>query len=302
MSLSCKQVQRRLSDYNDNLLTEGLRTMVDCHLGGCNFCRYALESLVKVQDLLQYYHSPPLPNQDQVFTNLQQRIENRPADFHWWRRLGRVFSFEWKLLPPLTRYSSGLLIFLFSMAIFKISLTDSTSDLTVSSSSLNQVSGNLALSDPPGNSRSLFAFDLSTEDNKRFDRLIFATSQAAQQQLGDLAVTSQVLDSPAVPVNQPEGVRPLVGEDSNEIDFLKVGDEVSLLDGSEDLMVVTTAKSTVEPAGIGANTSSLFAFSYSAPPQSRLARINRLPEVFREMVVPLKQDPRRDTNLSLSGL
>ena len=86
------------------------------------------------------------------------------------------------------------------------------------------------------------------------------------------------------------------------INFLKVGDEVSLLDGNEDLMTVTTAKSTVEPEGIGANTSALFAFSYSAPPQSRLARINRLPEVFREMVVPLKQDPIRDTNLSLNGL
>ncbi|MAT77336.1 hypothetical protein CMK14_19615 [Candidatus Poribacteria bacterium] len=302
MSLSCKQVQRCLSDYNDNLLTEDRRTMVACHLGGCNFCRYALESLVKIQGLLQYYHSPPLPNQGRVFTDLQQRIENRPADFLWWRRLGRVFSFEWKLLSPLTRYSSGLLIFLFAMAIFKIFLTNSTSNLTVSGSTLNQGSGTLVLSDPPDNSRSLFAFDLSTEDNQRFDRLIFATSQAAQQQLGDLAITSQVSDSPAVFVKQPEGVRPLGGKDSDRINFLKVGDEVSLLDGNEDLMTVTTAKSTVEPESIGANTSALFAFSYSAPPQSRLARINRLPEVFREMVVPLKQDPIRDTNLSLNGL
>merc|ERR1712098_539951 len=111
---------------------------------------------VKIQELLRYYHSPPLPNQDRVFTDLQQRIENRPTDFLWWRRLGRVFSFEWKLLSPLTRYSSGLLIFLFAMAIFKIFLTNSTSDLTVSSSTRNQVSRNLALLDPPDNSRSLF--------------------------------------------------------------------------------------------------------------------------------------------------
>merc|ERR1712000_546327 len=111
----------------DNLLTEDRRTMVACHLGGCNFCRYALESLVKIQGLLQYYHSPPLPNLD------------------------RVFSFEWKLLSPFTRYSSGLLIFLFAMAIFKTFLTNSASNLTVSGSTLNQGSGTLVLSDPPDN-------------------------------------------------------------------------------------------------------------------------------------------------------
>jgi hypothetical protein len=33
-----------------------------------------------------------------------------------------------------------------------------------------------------------------------------------------------------------------------------------------------------------------------------MTRINRLPEVVRDMVVPLKQDLIRDINLSLSGL
>ena len=52
----------------------------------------------------------------------------------------------------------------------------------------------------------------------------------------------------------------------------------------------------------GADASALFTFSYSTPPRGRMTRINRLPEVVRDMAVPLKQDLIRDINLSLSGL
>ena len=71
---------------------------------------------------------------------------------------------------------------------------------------------------------------------------------------------------------------------------------------SQEVLTVLSAGLRLDSEQVGADASALFAFSYSTPPQSRLTRINRLSEVFRDMVVPLKQDLTHDINFSLSGL
>ena len=83
MSLNCRQVQRQLSDYIDQQLTLRRKLAVDQHLGGCNFCQHALESLTETQKLLQYYVTPALPDPDRVMVDLKSRIEKRDAGPAW---------------------------------------------------------------------------------------------------------------------------------------------------------------------------------------------------------------------------
>lgn len=294
MTLNCKQVQRQLSNYVDQQLTPKLKVAIDHHLGGCNFCQHALESLTRTKNLLQYYVAPSLPNPDRVMTDLQVRIEERTISFDWWRALGSNIGRQ--KLSAVT-YARGFLVLLTALLLFRGLMKDSPTTLMVSNFSMGRESFKLSSFSKSGNGRNIFAPNDCEIENQRFDRLISATSHAANQQLEGSTISNRDLDWLAVSLDQ-----------SNQLDSpLKNPDLTSL--NNQDLAIDSQEVLTVLSAGlrfdseqVGADASALFAFSYSTPPQSRLTRINRLSEVFRDMVVPLKQDLTHDINFSLSGL
>ena len=294
MTLNCKQVQRQLSDYVDQQLTPKSKVVIDHHLRGCNFCQYALESLTKTKNLLQHYVAPPLPNPDRVMTDLQMRIEERTICFGWWRALGS--NIEWQKLSAVT-YAGGFLVLLTALLFFRGLMKDSPTNLMVSNFNMGEESFKLSSFSKSGNGRNIFAQNDCAIENHRFDRLISETSHAANQQLEGSTISNRDLDWLAVSLDQSDQL----GSPLKNPDLASLNNQDLAIDSQEVLMVLS-ADLRLDSEQVGADASALFAFSYSTPPQSRLTRINRLSEVFRDMVVPLKQDLTHDINFSLSGL
>ena len=293
MSLNCRQVQRQLSDYVDQQLTLQRRLAIDQHLGGCNFCQHALESLTETQKLLQYYVTPTLPDPDRVMVDLKSRIEKRGVGSAWQQVLG--LNAGCRRTPIVVLRYTGMLIVLLSVLLFLRGLIMGLpTDLTVANFDLDEVSSDTVPFSQPNSGRLLFTKADYSVENRRFERLISKTAHSAKQQMWGLTIIRRNRDRLLLPFDQFDL-------------FLKKSNIVGLnsrdftIDGRQPLTVLQTDL-TINSEQVGADASALFTFSYSTPPRGRMTRINRLPEVVRDMAVPLKQDLIRDINLSLSGL
>ena len=293
MSLNCRQVQRQLSYYIDQQLTLRRKLAVDQHLGGCNFCQHALESLTETQKLLQYYVTPALPDPDRVMVDLKSRIEKRDAGPAWQQVLG--LNAGCRRIPIVVLRYTGMLIVLLSVLLFLRGLIMGLpTDLTVANFDLDEVSSDTVPFSQPNSGRLLFTKADYSVENRRFERLMSKTSHSAKQKMWGLTIIRRNRDRLLLPFDQFDL-------------FLKKSNIVGLnsrdftIDGRQPLTVLQTDL-TLNSEQVGADASALFTFSYSTPPRGRMTRINRLPEVVRDMAVPLKQDLIRDINLSLSGL
>ena len=293
MSLNCRQVQRQLSDYVDQQLTLQRRLAIDQHLGGCNFCQHALESLTETQKLLQYYATPTLPDPDQVMVDLKSRIEKRGVGSAWQQVLG--LNAGCRRTPIVVLRYTGMLIVLLSVLLFLRGLMMGLpTDLTVANFGPDEVSSDTVPFSQPNSGRLLFTKADYSVENRRFERLISKTAHSAKQQMWGLTIIRENRDRLLLPFDQFD----LFLEKSNIVDL---NSRDFTIDGRQPLTVLQ-ADLTINSEQVGADASALFTFSYSTPPRGRMTRINRLPEVVRDMVVPLKQDLIRDINLSLSGL
>ena len=293
MSLNCMQVQRQLSDYVDQQLTLKRRLAIDQHLGGCNFCQHALESLTETQKLLQYYVTPTLPDPDRVMVDLKSQIEKRGVGPPWQQVLG--LNAECRRTPIIVLRYTGMLIVLLSVLLFLRGLMMGLpTDLTVANFGLDEVSSDTVPFSQPNSGRLLFTKADYSVENRRFERLISKTAHSAKQQMWGLTIIRENRDRLPLPFDQFD----LFLEKSNIVDL---SSRDFTIDGRQPLTVLQTDL-TLNSEQVGADASALFTFSYSTPPRGRMTRINRLPEVVRDMVVPLKQDLIRDINLSLSGL
>jgi hypothetical protein len=293
MSLNCRQVQRQLSDYVDQQLTLQRRLAIDQHLGGCNFCQHALESLTETQKLLQYYVTPTLPDPDRVIVDLKSQIEKRGVGPPWQQVLG--LNAECRRTPIIVLRYTGMLIVLLSVLLFLRGLMMGLpTDFTVANFGLDEVSSDTVPFSQPNSDRLLFTKADYSVENRRFERLISKTAHSAKQQMWSLTIIRQNRDRLPLPFDQFD----LFIEKSNIVDL---NSRDFTIDGRQPLTVLQTDL-TLNSEQVGADASALFTFSYSTPPRGRMTRINRLPEVVRDMVVPLKQDLIRDINLSLSGL
>ena len=293
MSLNCRQVQRQLSYYIDQQLTLRRKLAIDQHLGGCNFCQHALESLTETQKLLQYYVTPALPDPDRVMVDLKSRIEKRDAGPAWQQVLG--LSAGCRRIPIVVLRYTGMLIVLLSVLLFLRGLMMGLpTDLTVANFDLDEVSSDTVPFSQPNSGRLLFTKADYSVENRRFERLMSKTSHSAKQKMWGLTIIRRNRDRLLLPFDRFDL-------------FLKKSNIVGLnsrdftIDGRQPLTVLQTDL-TLNSEQVGADASALFTFSYSTPPRGRMTRINRLPEVVRDMAVPLKQDLIRDINLSLSGL
>ena len=293
MSLNCRQVQRQLSYYIDQQLTLRRKLAIDQHLGGCNFCQHALESLTETQKLLQYYVTPALPDPDRVMVDLKSRIEKRDAGPAWQQVLG--LNAGCRRIPIVVLRYTGMLIVLLSVLLFLRGLIMGLpTDLTVANFDLDEVSSDTVPFSQPNSGRLLFTKADYSVENRRFERLMSKTSHSAKQKMWGLTIIRRNRDRLLLPFDQFDL-------------FLKKSNIVGLnsrdftIDGRQPLTVLQTDL-TLNSEQVGADASALFTFSYSTPPRGRMTRINRLPEVVRDMAVPLKQDLIRDINLSLSGL
>ena len=294
MSLNCRQVQRQLSDYVDQQLTLQRRLTIDQHLGGCNFCQHALESLTETQKLLQYYVTPTLPDPDRVMVDLKSRIEKRDAGPAWQQILG--LNAGCRRIPIVVLRYTGMLIVLLSVLLFLRGLMMGLpTDLTVANFGPDEVSSGTVPFYQPNSGRLLFTKADYSVENRRFERLISKTAHSAKQQIWGLTIIRENRDRLLLPFDQFD----LFLEKSNIVDL---NSRDFTIDGRQPLTVLQTDL-IINSEQVGADASALFTFSYSTPPRGRMTRINRLPEVVRDMVVsPLKQDLIRDINLSLSGL
>ena len=294
MSLNCRQVQRQLSDYVDQQLTLQRRLTIDQHLGGCNFCQHALESLTETQKLLQYYVTPTLPDPDRVMVDLKSRIEKRGVDPAWQQVLG--LNAGYRRTPIVVLRYTGMLIVLLSVLLFLRGLMMGLpTDLTVANFGPDEVSSGTVPFYQPNSGRLLFTKADYSVENRRFERLISKTAHSAKQQIWGLTIIRENRDRLLLPFDQFD----LFLEKSNIVDL---NSRDFTIDGRQPLTVLQTDL-IINSEQVGADASALFTFSYSTPPRGRMTRINRLPEVVRDMVVsPLKQDLIRDINLSLSGL
>ena len=293
MSLNCRQVQRQLSGYVDQQLTLQRRLAIDQHLGGCNFCQHALESLTETQKLLQYYVTPALPDPDRVMVDLKSRIEKRDAGPAWQQVLG--LNAGCRRTPIVVLRYTGMLIVLLSVLLFLRGLMMGLpTDLTVANFGPDEVSSDTVPFSQPNSGRLLFTKADYSVENRRFERLISKTAHSAKQQMWGLTIIRENRDRLLLPFDQFD----LFFGKSNIIDL---NSRDFTIDGRQPLTVLQTDL-TINSEQVGADASALFTFSYSTPPRGRMTRINRLPEVVRDMVVPLKQDLIRDINLSLSGL
>ena len=293
MSLNCRQVQRQLSDYVDQQLTLQRRLAIDQHLGGCNFCQHALESLTETQKLLQYYVTPTLPDPDRVMVDLKSQIEKRGVGSAWQQVLG--LNAGCRRAPIVVLRYTGMLIVLLSVLLFLRGLMMGLpTDLTVANFGPDEVSSDTVPFSQPNSGRLLFTKADYSVENRRFERLISKTAHSAKQQMWGLTIIRQNRDRLLLPFDQFD----LFLEKSNIVDL---NGRDFTIDGRQPLTVLQTDL-TINSEQVGADASALFTFSYSTPPRGRMTRINRLPEVVRDMVVPLKQDLIRDINLSLSGL
>ena len=167
-------------------------------------------------------------------------------------------------------------------------------DLTVANFGLDEVSSDTVPFSQPNSGRLLFTKADYSVENRRFERLISKTAHSAKQQMWGLTIIRENRDRLLLPFDQFD----LFIEKSNIVDL---NSRDFTIDGRQPLTVLQTDL-TLNSEQVGADASALFTFSYSTPPRGRMTRINRLPEVVRDMVVPLKQDLIRDINLSLSGL
>ena len=293
MSLNCRQVQRQLSDYVDQQLTLQRRLAIDQHLGGCNFCQHALESLTETQKLLQYYVTPTLPDPDRVMVDLKSRIEKRGVGPAWQQVLG--LNARCRRTPIVVLRYTGMLIVLLSVLLFLRGLMMGLpTDLTVANFGPDEVSSDTVPFSQPNSGRLLLTKADYSVENRRFERLISKTAHSAKQQMWGLTIIRENRDRLLLPFDQFD----LFLEKSNIVDL---NGRDFTIDGRQPLTVLQTDL-TLNSEQVGADASALFTFSYSTPPRGRMTRINRLPEVVRDMVVPLKQDLIRDINLSLSGL
>ncbi|MBP97573.1 hypothetical protein CMK18_16605 [Candidatus Poribacteria bacterium] len=293
MSLNCRQVQRQLSDYVDQQLTLQRKLAIDQHLGGCNFCQHALESLTETQKLLQYYVTPTLPDPDRVMVDLKSQIEKRGVDPPWQQVLG--LNAGCRRTPIVALRYTGMLIVLLSVLLFLRGLMMGLpTDFTVANFGLDKVSSDTVPFSQPNSGRLLFTKADYSVENRRFERLISKTAHSAKQQMWGLTIIRENRDRLPLPFDQFD----LFLEKSNIVDL---NSREFTIDGRQPLTVLETDL-TLNSEQVGADASALFTFSYSTPPRGRMTRINRLPEVVRDMVVPLKQDLIRDINLSLSGL
>ena len=293
MSLNCRQVQRQLSDYVDQQLTLQRRLAIDQHLGGCNFCQHALESLTETQKLLQYYVTPTLPDPDRVMVDLKSRIEQRGVGSAWQQVLG--LNAGCRRTPIVVLRYTGMLIVLLSVLLFLRGLMMGLpTDLTVANFGPDEVSSDTVPFSQPNSGRLLFTKADYSVENRRFERLISKTAHSAKQQMWGLTIIRQNRDRLLLPFDQFD----LFIEKSNIVDL---NSRDFAIGGRQPLTVLQTDLA-LNSEQVGADASALFTFSYSTPPRGRMTRINRLPEVVRDMVVPLKQDLIRDINLSLSGL
>ena len=293
MSLNCRQVQRQLSDYVDQQLTLQRRLAIDQHLGGCNFCQHALESLTETQKLLQYYVTPTLPDPDRVMVDLKSRIEKRGVGSAWQQVLG--LNAGCRRTPIVVLRYTGMLIVLLSVLLFLRGLMMGLpTDLTVANFGPDEMSSDAVPFSRPNSGRLLFTKADYSVENRRFERLISKTAHSAKQQMWGLTIIRENRDRLLLPFDQFD----LFLEKSNIVDL---NGRDFTIDGRQPLTVLQTDL-TINSEQVGADASALFTFSYSTPPRGRMTRINRLPEVVRDMVVPLKQDLIRDINLSLSGL
>ena len=293
MSLNCRQVQRQLSDYVDQQLTLQRRLAIDQHLGGCNFCQHALESLTETQKLLQYYVTPTLPDPDRVMVDLKSRIEKRGVGSAWQQVLG--LNAGCRRTPIVVLRYTGMLIVLLSVLLFLRGLMMGLpTDLTVANFGPDEVSSDTVPFSQPNSGRLLFTKAGYSVENRRFERLISKTAHSAKQQMWGLTIIRENRDRLLLPFDQFD----LFLEKSNIVDL---NSRDFTIHGRQPLTVLQTDL-IINSEQVGADASALFTFSYSTPPRGRMTRINRLPEVVRDMVVPLKQDLIRDINLSLSGL
>ena len=293
MSLNCRQVQRQLSDYVDQQLTLQRRLAIDQHLGGCNFCQHALESLTETQKLLQYYVTPALPDPDRVMVDLKSRIEKRDAGPAWQQVLG--LNAGCRRIPIVVLRYTGMLIVLLSVLLFLRGLMMGLpTDLTVANFGPDEVSSDTVPFSQPNSGRLLFTKADYSVENRRFERLISKTARSAKQQIWGLTIIRENRDRLLLPFDQFD----LFLEKSNIVDL---NSRDFTIHGRQPLTVLQTDL-IINSEQVGADASALFTFSYSTPPRGRMTRINRLPEVVRDMAVPLKQDLIRDINLSLSGL
>lgn len=293
MSLNCRQVQRQLSYYIDQQLTLRRKLAIDQHLGGCNFCQHALESLTETQKLLQYYVTPALPDPDRVMVDLKSRIEKRDAGPAWQQVLG--LNAGCRRIPIVVLRYTGMLIVLLSVLLFLRGLIMGLpTDLTVANFDLDEVSSDTVPFSQPNSGRLLFTKADYSVENRRFERLMSKTSHSAKQKMWGLTIIRRNRDRLLLPFDQFD----LFLKKSNIVDL---NSRDFTIDGRQPLTVLQTDL-TLNSEQVGADASALFTFSYSTPPRGRMTRINRLPEVVRDMAVPLKQDLIRDINLSLSGL
>ena len=293
MSLNCRQVQRQLSYYIDQQLTLRRKLAIDQHLGGCNFCQHALESLTETQKLLQYYVTPALPDPDRVMVDLKSRIEKRDAGPAWQQVLG--LNAGCRRTPIVVLRYTGMLIVLLSVLLFLRGLIMGLpTDLTVANFDLDEVSSDTVPFFQPNSGRLLFTKADYSAENRRFERLMSKTSHSAKQKMWGLTIIRRNRDCLLLPFDRFD----LFLKKSNIVDL---NSRDFTIDGRQPLTVLQTDL-TLNSEQVGADASALFTFSYSTPPRGRMTRINRLPEVVRDMAVPLKQDLIRDINLSLSGL
>ena len=167
-------------------------------------------------------------------------------------------------------------------------------DLTVANFDLDEVSSDTVPFSQPNSGRLLFTKADYSAENRRFERLMSKTSHSAKQKMWGLTIIRRNRDRLLLPFDQFD----LFLKKSNIVDL---NSRDFTIDGRQPLTVLQTDL-TLNSEQVGADASALFTFSYSTPPRGRMTRINRLPEVVRDMAVPLKQDLIRDINLSLSGL
>ena len=293
MSLNCRRVQRQLSYYIDQQLTLRRKLAIDQHLGGCNFCQHALESLTETQKLLQYYVTPALPDPARVMGDLKSRIEKRDAGPAWQQVLG--LNAGCRRIPIVVLRYTGMLIVLLSVLLFLRGLiVGLPTDLTVANFDLDEVSSDTVPFSQPNSGRLLFTKADYSAENRRFERLMSKTSHSAKQKMWGLTIIRRNRDRLLLPFDRFD----LFLKKSNIVDL---NSRDFTIDGRQPLTVLQTDL-TLNSEQVGADASALFTFSYSTPPRGRMTRINRLPEVVRDMAVPLKQDLTHDINFSLSGL
>ena len=106
MRLKCDKIERLLSDYIDETLSERQRSVVALHLRSCEACKRELVDLKKTNHLLENFYVEPEASDAyyaRFTTQLQHRIEqSAPTALHQ-RLFAVTMRLGWQLLTQLHR-------------------------------------------------------------------------------------------------------------------------------------------------------------------------------------------------------